>query len=153
MPDPLAIRIPAELLEIIGLSVTTAVGTSIIRSVKRSNKPASGSPGWADSQTRRPDAALDGTLVVFDGPDKTGWADLVSGEETSNWLTVDVGKLQLLYFSVLGLFVYGAAIYSALAGTGPLEFPKLDSGFVGILALSNVGALAYQAAPHAKTEA
>jgi hypothetical protein len=154
---PLAIGIPAELLAIIGLSVTNAVGTPIIRSVKRANTTPD------DTQWKRTHAQLtakgrvtnpdtEGSLVVYTDPDQTGWTDLVSGEETGNAATVDVGKLQLLYFTAVALFVYGAAIFTKLAGAGAdLAFPPLDASFVGILGLSNAGALAYLAAPHART--
>jgi hypothetical protein len=210
---PLDLSIPIELLAAIGLSVTTLVGTPLIRSIKRGNNPdpvqtaqtmtnmgmapldpvdnvTSGvsavppaqlapavafgatSPGGtaapapaagaAGAPANAPVPAVvarnEGTIVALTSPQLTGWADLVRGEETGNSDKLDLGKLQLLYVTSVAILVYGALMFTTLgqvAADGSatlLAFPGLDDSFVGILGLSHIGGLAYQAAPHAKTQ-
>ena len=103
-------------------------------------------------------ARNEGTIVTLTSPQLTGWADLVRGEETGNSDKLDLGKLQLLYVTSVAILVYGALMFTTLgqvAADGSatlLAFPALDDSFVGILGISHVGGLAYQAAPHAKTQ-
>lgn len=201
---PLDLSIPIEILAAIGLSVTTLVGTPLIRSVKRgqtadqdqakqtlknmgmdaavdSNNvvfgrstvppatvtapvafgaPAAGAvAGGGGAPVSTIVARNEGTIVALASPQLTGWADLVRGEETGNSDKLDLGKLQLLYVTAVAILVYGALMFTSLGQVGAdgkdvlLAFPGLDDSFVGILALSHVGGLAYQAAPHAKTQA
>lgn len=210
---PLDLSIPIELLAAIGLSVTTLVGTPLIRSIKRGNTPdaaqtaqtmtnmgmtpttvnnvtfgtstvapeqlappvafglpapggggVAGAPaaaavgGAAVAAVPAVVARNEGTIVALTSPQLTGWADLVRGEETGNSDKLDLGKLQLLYVTSVAILVYGALMFTTLGqvaadGTATLlAFPGLDDSFVGILGLSHVGGLAYQAAPHAKTQ-
>jgi len=212
---PLNLSIPIELLAAIGLSVTTLVGTPLIRSIKRGNNPdpvqtaqtmtnmgiepqppinnvtfgtstvAPGqlapavvfgvpAPAGGGGVAAAPAAGAvgvaavapvpavvahnEGTIVALTSPQLTGWADLVRGEETGNSDKLDLGKLQLLYVTSVAILVYGALMFTTLgqvaADGSPtlLAFPGLDDSFVGILGLSHVGGLAYQAAPHAKTQ-
>lgn len=199
---PLDLAIPIELLAAIGLSVTTMVGSPLIRSVKRGNtpdqnqtartfsnlgmqptsngvqvfgveatSPAAPPPmpavapvvsfgGTAVVPTAAPtnfSATHEGTIVTMTSPQATGWADLIRGEETGNADKVDLGKIQLLYITAVAVVVYAALMFSTLGNVGDngaavqLAFPALDDSFVGILALSHAGGLAYEAAPHAKT--
>jgi hypothetical protein len=175
---PLDLQIPPELLAVIGLSVTTLVGSPIIRGIKRQNNPdpdqaartlsglgatrtdTSGPQvfGYGVEGATSPDVTTEGTVVTFMNPRQTGWADLLRGEETGNADKVDLGKLQLLYISAVAMLVYCAALFANLnpapdAGghATRLVFAGLDASFVGILGLSHAGALAYLAAPHSKT--
>jgi hypothetical protein len=176
--SPLDLNIPPELLAIIGISITTLVGTPVIRNVKRNNTPdptqatrtmsnlgaarvdATGPQvfGFSAADPANPDVATEGTVVTFADPHQTGWADLLRGEETGNADKVDLGKLQLLYANAVVIFVYCAALFVNLnpapdeAGhAARLVFAGLDPSFVGLLGVSHAGALAYLAAPHAKT--
>ena len=173
--DPLDLAIPAELLAIIGLAVTSIVGTPLIRATKLTNTPDTTqaerevaklgkgetrvdgaqvfSFGAGDDTT--PTVATEGSVVSYMDAESTGWADLLRGEETGNASKVDLGKLQLLYFTAVTVGVYSAAILAAFAApeagsTAALQLPALGAGIVGLLALSHAGALGYQAAPHAK---
>jgi hypothetical protein len=208
IPTPLDLSIPVEILAAIGLSVTTLVGTPLIRSVKRGQAAdqeqakqtltnmgmdaevgpnnvvfgrsavpaaavaapvafgATAAGAVAGTAATAAGAAVsavvahnEGTIVALSSPNLTGWADLVRGEETGNSDKLDLGKLQLLYVTAVAVLVYGALMFTSLGHVGAdgkdvlLAFPALDDSFVGILALSHVGGLAYQAAPHAKTQA
>jgi hypothetical protein len=201
---PLDLAIPIELLAAIGLSVTTLVGSPLIRSVKRGNTPdqnqtartfsnlgmqpeSNGAQVFGVEATSPPapppmlgaaapvvsfggvaavpptppptnfSATHEGTIVTMTSPEATGWADLIRGEETGNADKVDLGKIQLLYITAVAVAVYAALMFSTLGTVGDngaavqLAFPALDTSFVGILALSHAGGLAYEAAPHSKT--
>jgi hypothetical protein len=182
-PAPLDLSIPPELLAAIGLSITTFVGTPLIRATKQDKVPeptqaartlgnlglgstqVSGAQVFAFSGPAPADgtapvsyaATTEGTVVTYSTPQATSWADLLRGEETGNADKVDLGKLQLMYVTAAAVVVYGIALFAALGlehtngSLAHLAFPALDASFVGILALSTGGALASQAAPHAKT--
>jgi len=131
-----------------GFGTTTAEGTQVF---------AFSGPAPADGTAPSSYAATtEGTVVTYSSPEATGWADLIRGEETGNADKVDLGKLQLMYITAVAVVVYGIELFVALgvvqADGSPthLVFPALDASFVGILALSHGGALASQAAPHAK---
>lgn len=172
-PAPLDLSIPPELLAAIGLSITTFVGTPLIRSMKRDKTPepnqaARTLEGLGMDTTQVGDtvvgapaapftATTEGTVVTYSSPGATGWADLLRGDETGNADKIDLGKLQLMYVTAVAVAVYGIELFAALGGVqgggsaAHLAFPTLDPSFVGILALSHGGALASQAAPHAMT--
>ena len=150
--SPLDLSIPPELLAIIGLSVTTLVGTPVVRDIKRGTQPDPDQKDRTLQNLGRTDASTNGTVVSFIDAEQTGWADLVRGEETGNADKVDLGKLQLLYVSAVVLFVYGAALYANLGSGQGIGFPPIDASFVGLLGLSHAGALAFLAAPHADVQ-
>ena len=155
--------------------MTSVVGTPLIRASKMENTPDTvqaqreiGKLGKGDTQVQgaqvfafgvedqtTPAVATQGSVVSYTDAESTGWADLLRGEETGNAAKVDLGKLQLLYFTAVAVGIYSAGILTAFAAsaagtTAPLQLPALGAGIVGVLALSHAGALGYQAAPHAK---
>jgi len=81
-------------------------------------------------------------------PSSAGWGDLFKGEETGNAAQLDMGKVQMLFFTLILVLAYGIAIDALLNGTGAVkELPILDAGIVALLGSSHAGYLANKAVP------
>jgi hypothetical protein len=81
---------------------------------------------------------------------------LVRGEETGNAASLDLGKLQNLFFTVALLIAYAANLRGTLtvADTGAFAgLPELSEGLVSLLGISHAGYLTYKAVPHSSLPA
>lgn len=137
------VEIPEPLLWAIGISGTALAGTAVIQHVKED-------PARTPSQPRT--ANLRGLIVVNPTPAAAGWTDLFMGEEEGNFDRLEIGKVQMFYFTVIAVIVYGLSILELLGGetsTGGIEsLPALSGGLVALLGLSNGIYLAKKAAPN-----
>lgn len=121
-PDPLALAIPDDVWWLLGISGASTVGSSLIVARKAQT------PG-----------------VLADGKSAAGGPlDLVRGEDAGNADIVDIGRIQMLFFTGVTLLVYGAACYRAFGATKPAElaFPAMSSSLVALLAISHATYLA-----------
>ena len=159
--DPFAIQVPEELWLAIGITATALVGSPIIRSTKstRTKTPDGGealgtfqarglAPADTDEAAAMLNARLRGVIVVNPVPAEATWLDLFRGEEAGNAGVLDVGKIQMFFFTVLVVFGYAIAIWTAFAAAAPASLPELGPAMVTLLALSNGTYLANKAAPH-----
>jgi hypothetical protein len=166
-PDPLAIAIPSQLWLLMGISTTSLVGTPLIRSTKESeeeiqlqrtdpgepmNEPAeeeeiSLTRGLKRTAIRG--IATRGTIVYNTSADRARWADLFKGEEIGNFVLLDLGKIQMFYFTFVLVFVYAVTLGSTFAhAEGKItDFPALDTGMIALLGISHAGYLANKAVP------
>jgi hypothetical protein len=159
-PTPLAIRVPGELWLLMGISTTSLVASPLIKSTKRS-MPANeeeksrtfallarqmGTEKIADSVTSR------GQLVVNTRPEAAQWADMFRGEETGNAAHLDLGKIQMFYFTIVLVLAYAVALGTAFASNDVRigQLPALDSGMVALLGISHGGYLTHKAIPHSE---
>ena len=74
------------------------------------------------------------------------------GEEIGNAAHLDLGKIQLFYFTVILVLAYAVALGTAFAsGAARIgEFPALDSGIVALLGISHAGYLTHKAISHSE---
>jgi hypothetical protein len=158
--DPLAVAIPPELWAALGISVTSLVGSPLIRKPKkdrtedrqefertRMRAMAQGVPG-ADT------AVSEGQIVEKLDPKDSSFGDMFRGEEVGNWASLDLGKLQLFYFTAILVLAYALALGALFADAGeqPItEFPVLNQSFVALLGISHAGYLSFKAVPHSGT--
>jgi hypothetical protein len=97
--DPLAVAIPPELWAALGISITSLVGSPLIRKPKKDRTEdqrefertrmlamAQGIPG-ADK------AVNEGQIVEKLDPRDSSFGDMLRGEEVGNWASLDIGKL------------------------------------------------------------
>lgn len=98
-----------------------------------------------------------GQVVARTSADQASVADLFQGDEAANAGYVDVGKVQMFFFTLILVLAYSLAIGSALTVGANLRtlgihsFPVLDEGMVALLAISHAGYLGYKAAPRTST--
>jgi hypothetical protein len=128
----LDIAIPGELLLAMGISATSMVAAPALLSLKAAN----------------------GVLDTNDTAHEASWGDLVTGDETGNAESPDLGKIQQLLITVLLLGCYAGYVFIKLSSReAPIHaLPVLDKTFVWLLGLSHASYLAYKATPHTPPE-
>lgn len=166
-PNPLSIAIPAELWIVMGISATSLVGSPLIKSVKESRRadpiqaaetfhqagrlsPAAHpkAEGLVLKDPSNQELLAVGQIAHNPTPQESNWSDIFRGEETSNEANLDLGKVQMFYFTVILVLAYGVAVGQVLAGDGPFgEFPTLDEGMITLLGISHAAYLVNKAVP------
>jgi len=140
--DPLAIAIPEELLWVLGITVTALVGTPLIHKVK-------GDASRRRTPTLREGQEMLGRLVVNTTAAGAKWTDMFMGEEGPNTDHIDVGKVQMFYFTSIAALVYALSVSQALGGSASSvdSLPAVSSGLAALLGLSNGAYLTNKAVP------
>ena len=77
-------------------------------------------------------------------------ADLFQGDEIGNAAHLDLGKVQMFFFTLVMVFTYAAALAHTFfnVSSGITELPALDQGMVTLLGISHADFLANKAIPH-----
>lgn len=135
------------------------IGSPLIKSTKKDK------PGDADETkntlsliekqgTDKGKVEADGQLIRKTDIKDASWADLFKGEEVGNAAQLDVGKVQMLYFTLVVFAVYTVSLGSYFLGTeGKLgEFPTVNSSMLALLGISHGGYLINKAVPHSKSD-
>ncbi len=123
--NALAINVPIELWALMGISTTSLIGSPLALSTKR-NQVMSNDTRYA-----------------------ARWSDMFMGEEAANEGRLDVGKVQMFYFTIILAVAYIGALAvmflnssKAIAG-----FPALNDGLVALLGISHAGYLINKTVP------
>lgn len=148
-PEPLKIFIPKEVWGLLGLGAFTAVAAPAIKDGKRNSGGASPRPAPAASTTKlmqdqKLSAApqFDNRVLVKAESRDARWIDLIMGD-FEGAAYVDVSKLQQLTITLVLVVIYTMALFGVMAGTGAIhDFPKVDPGFLALLAISHAAYLA-----------
>lgn len=179
--EPLAIELPPLLWALMGISLTSATGSPLLKTVKtqrtqdqdrqkqnraRREPSAEPPPTFAKVLARRAEKEPDnpafknatavGALVRKATPAEARFADLFSGEEVSNFQYLDLAKLQNFFFTLVAAVAYGAALLIALSQastiTAGFSFPDLPEGLVALIGISHAGYLTDKAITHSVPE-
>lgn len=172
--DPLAIQLHEELWFLMGISTTSLVGSPLIISGKKEKKadPEEKKNQFVMVAQQRGVKIDPKTFKIMDNKPETtsmtaqgqvacnakledaGISDLFKGEETGNVAYLDLGRIQMLYFTVITIMTYAVMIFNLLHGvkTGAKidTFPALSSSLIALLAISHGGYLAHKAVSHSK---
>jgi hypothetical protein len=145
---PADLQLPAELWALMGISLTSAVASPLIKESKKQR--TKGEPEY----TLEPDveaslASDDYTAVgaVVEGTDDRDpkLSDLFMGEDVGNVKFVDMARVQNFFFTIVAVVVYGGVLWAAMAGAKSIsalfQFPDLSPGLVAILGISHAGYL------------
>lgn len=157
-PEPLAISVPPELWMLMGISTVSLIGSPLIVGIKK-NRPASEQEKTQVLEQLARQAidpvniAIRGQLVVNQLPESARIADLFQGSETGNAGQLDLGKLQMFFFTLVLLFAYGTALTTLFNTSGAkiVALPVLDTGMLALLAISHTGYLVNKALPHSES--
>jgi hypothetical protein len=155
-PDPTAIALDATLWMLMGISTTSLVGSPLIESSKKKAANTPDGPPPAEGRTfellsqqgvDKDKVDVEGQLIVNKRPEDASWGDLFRGEEVSNAAHLDLGKIQMFYFTLITALAYGMAVAEMFRTTpvGIEGFPGLSSGIVALLGISHTGYLANKA--------
>jgi hypothetical protein len=123
---PLSVEIPSEVWLLLGISTTSLVASPLIKSQKAN---------VIQTNEVRSEAKL---------------SDLFTGEEESNYLKLDLAKLQMLFFTIIVIGAYGVAVASLFnrsLQSAITSLPALDGGVVAMLGVSHAGYLTNKAIP------
>jgi hypothetical protein len=153
-PAPLAVTIPPELWLLMGISTTSLVGSPLLLRVKQAQPVTEETRAQALRQLAR--QAVDTSKVLLKGevvmnatPEAAQLADLFRGSQVGDAGQLDLGKLQLFFFTLVLLLAYGAAL-AALFGREAgaiLSLPAPEAGTLALLGISHAGYLASKATP------
>ena len=128
--DPLSILIPTEVWALMGISVTSFVGSKIVKSSKRAT----------------------GKLVENASSTQAQTMDMFKDEERGTQKTIDLGKVQMFLFTLVVFAAYAVALGTLLVDHETKkaviqDFPALSEGMLALLGLSHAGYLANKAVP------
>jgi hypothetical protein len=123
MADPLHIIVPSQVWGLLGISTASFVTAATIKSQKKNLSVS-------DDATQRTTEALrkvgddpkkladpQGALVAYERPRDAGVADLFKGDEVIAAAYLDLGKVQVFFFTLIVVFAYAAEVGALLYGT------------------------------------
>ena len=146
LSSALGISIPKEIWVLLGISVASFVGSPIIKSTKKEKREGDNT---RVKKLQDIGKGAEGQLALNKDISDARWSDLFTGEETGNWEILDLGKIQMFFFTLIVLLTYGYALRFVLTGEPPLtSFPELDQSMLALLGISHTAYLGYKAAPH-----
>jgi hypothetical protein len=92
-------------------------------------------------------------VVVNTNPANARFADLFTGEEVGNCTQLDLGKIQLFYFTFILVFVYAVALGTLFLSQVKVinVFPDVNAGVLTILGISHAAYLTNKAIPHSQS--
>jgi hypothetical protein len=150
---PLDINIPNELLAALGLAGASLVGSPVILNTKASSEahPDELPSTTAQLGLQPSQVNANGKVFAKTSRDDAQWADLFRGDEVGNADTVDLGKVQQFFVTLLLAGIYLGSIAKIFDEDGAIQaLPPLSEKFVWLLAVSHGTYLASKAAPHTK---
>ncbi len=154
---PMAITVPRALWILMGISVTSLLGSALIKGSK--------SRHIADKEevkytfTLLANQGIDigtlltrGQIVANTDFQCARWADLFMGEETGNAGHLDLAKVQLFYFTLILILAYTLTLSSVFTSdiTRIDTLPTLNTDIVILMAISHAGYLIHKALPHSQ---
>ncbi len=151
--DPLAIALPEELWMLMGISTASLVGSPLIRSNKRAQMPETEETKKTLKEAENEEGKVSniGQVIVNEKPEDARVSNMFKGEETGNATQLDLGKVQMFYFTLILALTYAVALGDVLTGVEKItEFPVLSSSMVALMLISHAGYLTNKAIPHSQ---
>jgi hypothetical protein len=158
--DPLAVQLPQELWWLLGISTTSFVASPLILSPKTKQEPTDRAMAAAAARRRgepAEDAPADiprnGVVARNAEPAEASFADMFRGDEVGNERSLDMGKIQMFFFTIIVVLAYGVGLGTLfLTSTGVVEaFPALSQSILVLLGISHAGYLTYKGVSHTPT--
>lgn len=156
--DPLGIQIPQEILLLLGISATALVGSNFIKQ-EQSKTPTTVQAEKSFNEITSGELTEEGKLAANVSLVQARWTDMFRSEGTNNYPKLDIGKIQLFFFTIVSVLAYAAAFaktafrpfeieVEGMDGSplGRFEFPSVEGSVVGLLAISSFYYLANKAA-------
>jgi hypothetical protein len=151
---PLAVTMPQELWLLMGLSTTSLIGTPLLLRRQKAQRVGEATKQWAldllgQRLALRSQVEIQGKVLVNRQPEAAQWADLFQGSQIDKAGQLDLGKLQLLFFTLVLLLAYSAALATLFGREAGIirSLPTLDPGALALLGLSHGGYLLSEAGP------
>lgn len=170
VPNATDVAVPQELWVLMGVSLTSLVGTPLILSTKVAQTPSDDAVRKAATQLGEDSEDIKnngkGTLYANADMADARFSDMFQGDEIGNTAHIDLAKVQMFYFTIISVVVYVmliakglltthgvAALSPTASGDTVTEYlkslpaaltslPALSSGMVALLTISHGGYLA-----------
>ena len=159
--DALDIVVPTQVWSLLGISTASLAGSATIKYAKRN---ASVNEKVAEAELEKTKQAMpssletesleaQGLLVTKETPQNANISDLFTGDEVGSAAQLDVGKVQMFFFTLIVVLAYTISLGSILyrAGGLPQGLPDVSEGMVVLLLISHAGFLAGKAVPASPT--
>ena len=176
--DPLGIQLPALLWALMGISVTSAVGSPLLKAAKAQRTEGEDRRWKRAAETRRkkgetvvavtygnvlkevtrdwprevPKPKNEGAIAKKNHWSDARFSDVFMGEEVSNFMYVDVAKVQNFFFTMISVVGYTVALAVAMSKATSIAeffaFPDLPAGLIALLSISHGGYLTDKAFTH-----
>ena len=170
--DPLAVAIPEELWVLMGISVTSLLGSPMLLNQKRESglegtkdsdmaekrdeaaaafsakKETAGKPPHMNTDVDGKPVAMDGAIVEKLDPKNANWSDLFKGEAANNFKYLDISRIQMFYFTFILVIAYCFRLGQMFAGYANADglgssIESLPAISGGMLALLGISHTAY----------
>ena len=140
------VAIPPELWALLGISTASLVGAPLILQNKIDKTPTQDAMQRASETLDKSSPAMAnvnsmGTLYRNSSLQDARITDMLQGDEISNIAYLDMAKVQMLLFTVIGALVYCGAVYNTLVIRDLAHMPALSQGMVTLLGISHAGYL------------
>jgi hypothetical protein len=147
--DPLAIVIPPELWALMGISTASLVGSPLLVRLKQGRTNPAGDEARLQALVAQDQIRVQGEIVSNARPGQASLADMFRGSETGNIGLLDMGKVQMFFFTLVLTLAYALSLAEVLAiGSGPVtRLPVIDPGLLTLLGISHAGYLLNKALP------
>jgi hypothetical protein len=150
--QPLSIGIDWQIWTLLGISATSFVGTPLLYGGKMTEEPKD--PAKVERKTaseiagETPEMVAEnrrGILYANSKIDDARFTDMFQGDELTNAHLVDVGKLQMFFFTVTVVIAYGAQLYQLIAygdlKQSGIHLPELQNGLLALMGISHASYL------------
>ncbi len=148
--SPLDIVIPQNLLILMGISTGAVIGTPMILANKAAQPATKNAITTIKEKLNNEDIVdkLASQVVCNKDPKAARWGDLLKGDEVGNAASIDVGKLQMFFFTFILALGYCAAIAELFKAQEVVtSLPEVQEGMNVLLGISQTGYLAIKAVP------
>jgi hypothetical protein len=144
-PDALAVAIDWRLWALMGISTTSLVGSALIQTTKKDKEPDPDATNKTAAALGENAAVVDnnrqGLLYVNGTKCDARFTDIFQGDEIGNTAHVDLAKLQMFYFTVIGVVAFVVIIGHNLIAGNLDALPQLPDGLIALLGISHAGYL------------
>lgn len=161
--EPLAIGVDWQVWALLGISTTSLVGTPLLNGSKKRKEPGRTETDTdKDKEVTKAAIALNepmddikknrvGVLYANNAPKDARFTDLFEGDELANAAFLDVGKLQLFFFTVIIAMTYSVQLFQLIAYndlTDDVSLPTINQGLLALLGVSHAGYLGTKGISH-----
>jgi len=164
--NPLVVTIDWQIWTLLGISTAALVGTPLLNDSKRKKEPGKDAQSKSEilEKAGQPfdqsgtvvDKNRDGLLYGNQSIDDARFTDLFEGDELSNSRFIELGQVQMFFFTVLVALVYSVQLFHMIASptlvTSPdASLPLLPEGLLALMGVSNAGYLGNKAVARTPT--
>jgi len=155
--DPLNIRMDWHLWALLGISTTSLIGTPLILSTKKDDKPDPSAARKAAPLTGEKPEEIEnnkqGVLYANATIGDARMTDMFQGDELINTAQIDLAKVQMFYFTIIAALCFFVLVLQQLvkADTDLSALPVLSDGLIAVLGISHAGYLTSKTVTHTNT--